>query len=98
MIVFCPEHGMTRSAAPLSVDLDPAASVGGGRRRFYLYAVRRLAEDGAPTVCFRLRATLDGLVVLQESRRGLYIICNPITEQWTNLPALARSSVGTGRR
>jgi hypothetical protein len=91
MIVFT-EHGLSRSAAPLSLDLEPAASGAVGRRRFYLSDPRSLAEDGASPVFYSLRASLDGLLVLEESRRGLYIICNPITEQWTNLPVLARCS------
>ncbi|RLN29706.1 F-box protein [Panicum miliaceum] len=81
MIVYT-EHGLSRSAAPLSLDLEPAASGGVGRRRFYLSDPRPLVEE----------PVFDGLLVLQESRRGLYIICNPITEQWTNLPVLARCS------
>jgi hypothetical protein len=32
--------------------------------------------------------SLDGLLVFQQ-RPGLYIVCNPVTRQWTNLPVLA---------
>lgn len=37
---------------------------------------------------FDVLYSLDGLLVLNQ-RRGLFIVCNPIIRQWTNLPALA---------
>jgi hypothetical protein len=46
---------------------------------------RRTPRDGLSfyVVC----CSLDGLVVLRQ-RQGLYVVCNPATGQWTNLPAL----------
>jgi hypothetical protein len=46
---------------------------------------RRTPRDGLSfyVVC----CSLDGLLVLRQ-RQGLYVVCNPATGQWTNLPAL----------
>ncbi|KAJ1257500.1 hypothetical protein BS78_10G001400 [Paspalum vaginatum] len=63
----------TVSAVPLSPSLDAAD------------------DGGTPPLPLRhepLVASLHGLIVLQQ-RRGLYIVCNPTTRQWTNLPVLA---------
>lgn len=38
---------------------------------------------------FDVLYSLDGLLVLNQ-RRGLFIVCNPIIRQWTNLPAQPR--------
>ncbi|RLM99558.1 hypothetical protein C2845_PM06G04260 [Panicum miliaceum] len=74
---------LTVSAVRLS--LDPA----GGfteRRRFLCDATQR-NKNGTAT-WHPLLYALHGLLVLQQ-RPGLYIICNPVTRQWTNLPVLA---------
>ncbi|CAL5096302.1 unnamed protein product [Urochloa decumbens] len=57
----------------------------------YLYDPCPRAEDGTTkTGAFDLRASLDGLLVLEEllRGRGTFIVCKPITRQWTSLPAL----------
>ncbi|RLN28608.1 F-box protein [Panicum miliaceum] len=76
----------TVSAVPLSPDLDVADD---GARRRYLCDPSLYGSDGAWTDWCRLLASLDGLLVLRQ-RAGLYIVCNPTTRQWTNLPVLAR--------
>ncbi|CAN6327239.1 unnamed protein product [Urochloa humidicola] len=87
---------MSRGAVPLSLDLEPAAGGDGGRccrrRRLpYLYDPCPRAKDGTTkTGAFDLRASLDGLLVLEDllRGRGSFIVCNPITRQWTTLPML----------
>ncbi|XP_062179523.1 F-box protein At5g49610-like [Phragmites australis] len=72
-------ESLTVSSIPLSLEDDT------GRRRFLCDPTKR-ANDGSATWC-SLLYSLDGLLVLRQ-RPGLYIICNPITRQWTNLPVL----------
>ncbi|CAL4909602.1 unnamed protein product [Urochloa decumbens] len=101
-VIVLTEHCLkiSRGTTPLSLDLEPAAPEGGDdggrrcswRRLPYLYDPCPRAEDGTTrTGAFDLRASLDGLLVLEEllRGRGTFIVCNPITRQWTNLPALA---------
>ncbi|KAF8716161.1 hypothetical protein HU200_026437 [Digitaria exilis] len=96
------EHGLSRSAiVPPSLHLDMVA--GDGHR--YLFDPRPRAPDGDG--CVELCASLDGLLVLEQRRHcpyygtcnaSTYIICNPVTRQWTNLPALCPATVATGSR
>ncbi|CAL4909778.1 unnamed protein product [Urochloa decumbens] len=68
------------NAASLSVD-GPTTPP----RSRLLYR-KQMDRDGAPTAdLFNLLCSLDGLLLLQQ-RAGLFVICNPITRQWTNLP------------
>jgi len=60
--------------APLSEDPRPAES-----RSFLLRT--------ASSVSSRPLHSLDGLLVLS-ARPGLFVVCNPTTRQWTDLPAL----------
>jgi hypothetical protein len=47
-----------------------------------------VASDGTTFArMLKVLYSLDGLLLLEQSR-GLYIVCNPITRQWTDLPAL----------
>ncbi|XP_004963550.1 F-box protein At3g07870 [Setaria italica] len=75
----------TLSAVPLSPGLDAADD---GARRRYLCDLSRYHGDGKWAGWSTLVASLDGLLVLQQ-RPGLYVVCNPTTRQWTNLPVLA---------
>ncbi|RCV16303.1 LOW QUALITY PROTEIN: hypothetical protein SETIT_3G127200v2 [Setaria italica] len=66
--------------------LSPAATRPPRSRLLYR---KQLDRDGTPMVdSFDVLYSLDGLLVLNQ-RRGLFIVCNPIIRQWTNLPALA---------
>ncbi|CAL4901749.1 unnamed protein product [Urochloa decumbens] len=97
-VIVLTEHCLkiSRGATPLSLDLEPEGGDDGGRRCSrrrlpYLYDPCPRAEDGTTrTGAFDLRASLDGLLVLEEllRGRGTFIVCNPTTRQWTNLPAL----------
>ncbi|CAL4895119.1 unnamed protein product [Urochloa decumbens] len=75
----------TLSAVPLSPGLDAADD---GARRRYLCDPSQYDANGDWVDCSRVLASLDGLLVLQQ-RPGLYVVCNPTTRQWTNLPVLA---------
>ncbi|KAG2636954.1 F-box protein At5g49610-like [Panicum virgatum] len=79
MIVFTPS--LTVSAVPLTT-LDPA------RRRFLCDPTERNQNGTATWSTTRLLFSLHGLLVF-EQRPDLYVVCNPVTRQWTNLPVLA---------
>ncbi|CAN6336661.1 unnamed protein product [Urochloa humidicola] len=75
----------TLSAVPLSPGLDVADD---GARHRYLCGTSLYDAGGNWMDCLRVLGSLDGLLVLQQ-REGLYVVCNPTTRQWTNLPVLA---------
>lgn len=79
-----------------------AASGGGGgdgdghHHRRYLFEPRRTPADGDGISSeFTLQASLDGLLVMKQWRSGAptisdqftFVVCNPITRQWANLPS-----------
>nr|XP_034605914.1 F-box protein At5g49610-like isoform X1 [Setaria viridis] len=87
MIILSQSGAGAVSAVSLSVD-DPTSPA--ESRRSHLFDRRQLYEDGRTrrnNRCFDVVCSLDGLLVLSQ-RPGLFVVCNPATRQWTNLPAL----------
>ncbi|TVU20113.1 hypothetical protein EJB05_36306, partial [Eragrostis curvula] len=82
MLVF-PES-LTVSTMPLSLDDDNSTEEDG--RRFLCDPTER--HPGSIAIWRKVLYSLDGLLVVQQ-RPGFYIVCNPMTRQWTNLPVLA---------
>ncbi|RLN29026.1 hypothetical protein C2845_PM05G27650 [Panicum miliaceum] len=77
----------TRTWEVNAVPLDPRPTERPARSR--LFYRRQFAGDGTWTPhFFNVLYSLDGLVVPHQPP-GIYIVCNPITRQWTNLPVLA---------
>jgi F-box interacting protein len=89
MIVITPSP--TVSTIPLSSFLYPAAAVARRRGGFLCDTVQR-DKDGAAIRFPILLYSLDGLLVFQEIwgvPALCFVVCNPVTRQWTKLPALA---------
>lgn len=77
-----------------SVDAIPLVSADEGRRRSLHLQYPELKVGGSATANSIMLASCDGLLLF-EQRRGLYLICNPLTRQWTNLPLMAPSPCST---
>ncbi|KAK3154173.1 hypothetical protein QOZ80_2BG0187190 [Eleusine coracana subsp. coracana] len=73
-----------RSAVRTMV-IDP--SRGGGDRFLCDRRVLR-STDGSLVDWYDVTYSLDGLLVLRQSRSARYVIANPTTRQWTELPVL----------
>ncbi|XP_066383752.1 putative F-box/kelch-repeat protein At3g17570, partial [Miscanthus floridulus] len=79
-------RSLTVSSIPLSLDAADATAWRGGGGGFLCDPTQRF-ENGTASLS-SLLYSLDGLLVFQQ-RPGLYIVCNPVTRQWINLPVLA---------
>ncbi|CAL4901563.1 unnamed protein product [Urochloa decumbens] len=72
----------TVRAVPLSPDPTPTVD---GRRGYLCDPIKRDKRGRYTSGGGSLLASLDGLLVLQQSP-GNFVVCNPITRQWSRLP------------
>ncbi|KAL6657141.1 hypothetical protein ACP70R_004921 [Stipagrostis hirtigluma subsp. patula] len=66
-----------------ALDAVPISSDDGGRRRLICYSRGSPADPGGPS---RLLASCDGILLFTKDE--LYLLCNPATRQWAQLPRL----------
>ncbi|RLN29227.1 hypothetical protein C2845_PM05G29160 [Panicum miliaceum] len=100
-IIVRNEHGFTRCSLPPSP--DPNVMMTGDGHRYLFDPSPRAADGTLGESCFELCASFDGLLVLEyrqgrfcDTRSpGTYIVCNPVTRQWT-LPSLRSPATVSG--
>ncbi|OEL28937.1 hypothetical protein BAE44_0010043 [Dichanthelium oligosanthes] len=72
------------SSEDIALDALPVSSPEEDRQRLIRYPGTHLTT---PSHCGRLLASCDGVLLFKKDR-GLYLLCNPITRQWAELPRL----------
>ncbi|TKW36370.1 hypothetical protein SEVIR_2G436100v4 [Setaria viridis] len=72
------------SSEDVALDALPVSSPEDDRQRLLRYPATRLT---VPAHCGRLLASSDGVLLFKKDM-GFYLLCNPITRQWAELPRL----------